>query len=176
MLVLQISSGKNWMVVTIWWKLWLGPSWSELFSLIMCKIHWSYIRRPLSSLQTPSFMILYFYACWQKNKNKNTKISTYFSFATEPFLLFWLGGRYSLRCHILATISALLVEIVTDRLTHLGTTAVPRTIILNTILALSKLHGFPCKVRNPFSWRFVYLAVSKGKGLLCEPFAWNLKV
>lgn len=96
-------------------------------------------------------------------------------------LLFWLealtlGNRCSLLCHILATISTVLVETVTDRGTHLGTTAFPRTITLNTILAVSKLHGFPCKVRNPVCWRFVYLAVRKGKGLLCEPCAWNLKV
>lgn len=87
-----------------------------------------------------------------------------------------LRDRYSLVCHILATISTLLVEIVIDRVTHLGTTPVPRTIILNTILAVSKLQGFLCKVRNPLSWRFVYFAVRKDKGLLCEPLAWNLNV
>lgn len=87
-----------------------------------------------------------------------------------------LGDRYGLTGHILATISTLLVEIVIDSVTHLGTTPVPRTIILNTILAVTKLQEFPCKVRNPLSWRFVYFAVSKGKGLLCEPFAWNLNI
>lgn len=87
-----------------------------------------------------------------------------------------LGDRYSLVSHILATISMLVFEIVTERVTHLGTTPVPRTIILNSILALSRLQGFPCKVRDPLSWTFVYFAVRKGKGLLCEPFAWNLNV
>lgn len=110
---------------------------------------------------------------------KKAKISTHFSFACEP--LFWLGmptlgDRYSLVSHILATISMLVFEIVTERVTHLGTTPVPRTIILNSILALSRLQGFPCKVRDPLSWTFVYFAVRKGKGLLCEPFAWNLNV
>lgn len=99
----------------------------------------------------------------------------------NPLPLFWLGmptlgDRHNLACHILATISTLLVEIVTDRVTHLGSTPVPRTIFRNTILALSKLQGFPCKVRNPRSWRFVYFAVSKGKGLLCESFARNFNV
>lgn len=114
----------------------------------------------------------------RKEKPRSAHISP---LRVNHLLLFWLEtltleDRYSLMCHILATISTLLVVTVPDRVTHLGSTAVPRTIILNAILAVSKLHGFPCKVRNPVSWRFVYLAVRKGKGLLCEPFAWNLKV
>lgn len=152
----------------------------ELSETIICKTGWSYSGRPLSSLQTLNFMILCFYVCWPKDKGeKKAKISTHFSFACEP--LFWLGmptlgDRYSLVSHILATISMLVFEIVTERVTHLGTTPVPRTIILNSILALSRLQGFPCKVRDPLSWTFVYFAVRKGKGLLCEPFAWNLNV
>lgn len=51
------------------------------------------------------------------------------------------GDKYSLMCHILATISTLLVAIATGRVARLGTTPVPRTIILNTIPALCKLRG-----------------------------------
>ena len=116
-----------------------------------------------------------------QEKKKKAKISTHFSFVHEPsaFVLAWNAhswDRYSLMCPILATLSTSLVETVTDRVTHLGATPASRTIILNTIPAVSKLQGFLCKVRNPLSWRFVYFAVRKGKGLLCETLAWNLNV
>jgi hypothetical protein len=117
----------------------------------------------------------------QKNERKETKMAIHFTFVCEPFVFVLAGNVHSWRkiqfqasrsCHHVY----ILGETVIDRVTHLGSTPVPRTIILNTILAVSKLQGTSCKVRNLLSWRFVYFAVNRGKGVLCEPFAWNLNV
>ena len=112
---------------------------------------------PLNSKFYDSLLLCLLTKEQEKKKQRSAHVSPS---RVKHLPLFWLGmptlrDRYSLMCHILATISTLLVEIVIDRVTHLGTTPVPRTIILNTILAVSKLQGFLCKVRNPLSWRFV---------------------
>lgn len=166
------------MVVTIWWKHNWGPH-NLNSSLIICKNSLVLDQKTCEFPSNSKFydpLLLFVDEKKKRSQDQHTFLlclsTIYFCFGLKCSLT--LRYRYSLTCHILATIPALLGKIVTDRVTHLWTTPVPRTIILNTILALSKLQGFPCKVRNPFSWRFVYLAVSKGKGLLCEPFAWNL--
>lgn len=70
-----------------------------------------------------------------------------FSFARETFVLVF--GRQGHGCH--SSPSSFYFEIAIDKVTHMGNTQVPRTVILNTIPAISKLQGTSGKVRNPLS-------------------------